>query len=47
MLGGEKCYEPIHKILKKASNFDWTNINKFEEFDKVYVRILNILKKLK
>lgn len=34
------------KRLKKASNFDWTNLEKFKKFDRVYVRILNELKKL-
>jgi len=34
------------KILKKASNFDWSNMEEFKKFDKVYVRILKELKKL-
>tara|TARA_Y100000034_G_C6891439_1_gene410186 strand:- start:1126 stop:1497 length:372 start_codon:yes stop_codon:yes gene_type:complete len=33
-------------ILKKASDFDWKDMNKFKKFGNVYTRILKNLKKL-
>lgn len=35
------------EMLKKSSDFDWADLNRFEVFDNTYLRILNILKRLK
>ena len=34
------------KRLKKSSNFNWTDLEKFKKFDKVYIKILAELKEM-